>query len=602
MDKIHSHITFTVDKSAFQTLMDSKLTKGLGKGWTDLIYNGFHEVWPTCSLYFNTNYLSTKKNPKKTEKYVLWSGDGACKVPGCINVNFTVRELPHEGDMVNVNCFINGQCIHNQPNDDVEIQNRRQLKGKRRSQTVDDIALLGNSCNDFYMMKLGDMSEDECRAGNTTECQTTGVLRQAVYEKRRNQRLHEDIIRELEIQQDTCDAAIGGTHFSGYIQNLSLNPFNVTFYMERQVRFYIDQIKKSPPVVLHFDATGSVLSNIKNKRVFLYSMIIGGNNVPIMEFLANDHSSDKIQCQLLMFNRNVSRVNNGKRIVAQYLVVDFSFAMIHAVVWSFNGCSLSWYLKECFNYLLNKSKSLEDNKLTIIVLCKAHIMKAMSRKLKQVEPRRNVRQVTLIYFNVLQHCATISSAQTVYQDIHRVLCCAEQTDEVANSKQLLERKAMGREVEAHLQYEDDDDSENKTLDKLDSEEIDDEHSDYIGNSGTTLREMSPFTTFFGNMESFDSNEPTTLNTDYSPQAFKCITDIMHVFPLWSATLQNKGIESDIRSICLTNGAVEAHFKLIKHGRMRGQNRMRPREFIDAELKYTRGKLNEQVTHILILIL
>jgi len=43
---------------------------------------------------------------------------------------------------------------------------------------------------------------------------------------------------------------------------------------------------------------------------------------------------------------------------------------------------------------------------------------------------------------------------------------------------------------------------------------------------------------------------------------------------------------------LTNGLVDSHFKALKHGRLPPNKRVRPRVFIEAELQYTVGKINQ----------
>jgi hypothetical protein len=42
----------------------------------------------------------------------------------------------------------------------------------------------------------------------------------------------------------------------------------------------------------------------------------------------------------------------------------------------------------------------------------------------------------------------------------------------------------------------------------------------------------------------------------------------------------------------SNVAIEAHFRTVKHGRVGGRRSVGPKQFIDAELAYVNGKLNE----------
>lgn len=121
----------------------------------------------------------------------------------------------------------------------------------------------------------------------------------------------------------------------------------------------------------------------------------------------------------------------------------------------------------------------------------------------------------------------------------------------------------------------------------------------------TIKEASPFTAAFENQTKSlllnDKSESTKPNAHYSPSSFSCVKEIIHLIPLWSCLLQSNvtrlasdGVQDDknftIR--CLSNGTVEAHFKNLKHGRMCEKLKVRPRAFVEAELEYVIGKLNE----------
>ena len=79
---------------------------------------------------------------------------------------------------------------------------------------------------------------------------------------------------------------------------------------------------------------------------------------------------------------------------------------------------------------------------------------------------------------------------------------------------------------------------------------------------------------------------------------------VHLYPLWSAALQGNverfPIDDDATAladsdapVCRSNAAIEAHFRGVKHGRLHKRRRMRPREFVSAELKYVMGKVKER---------
>lgn len=65
------------------------------------------------------------------------------------------------------------------------------------------------------------MMEAELAGGNTTACQTAPVILQAIYEYKKKQQVHEDIIVELTIKSKSRKAAIG-TKLHGFIQGLGV--------------------------------------------------------------------------------------------------------------------------------------------------------------------------------------------------------------------------------------------------------------------------------------------------------------------------------------------------------------------------------------------
>ena len=183
------------------------------------------------------------------------------------------------------------------------------------------------------------MTFEECASGNTTPCQSPVVLKQALYESRKNEQWHDNPTYELEIQRRAWAASNPVTHVNGFVQSIGLFPFHVLVFLERQVKFYI-QSALIRDCVLHVDATGSIISSLGEKTgrdtVYLYSVVIAPENVPVCEFLSADHRSHAIQAHLDSFNACAASVNNSKRIRPSYIVMDFSYALIHAAIKSFN--------------------------------------------------------------------------------------------------------------------------------------------------------------------------------------------------------------------------------------------------------------------------
>lgn len=226
-------VTFNIDAKAFLDATAMRVKRGLACGWGDLIYDGFHNVWPYCPLSMKRNYLSSRSNQTKTP---YWTAIANCKTSQCIQVKFIIQDKPAvDATTVPVKAKITGRCRHVGPVDastDVTVPNRRQLAGGKRHRR--DTFNWTNSV--YYIRKLGETSKTECIAGNTTPCQTPAVVRQAIYERHKANEWHEQPIYELEIQRRTWVASMPGVHLSGYIQKIVFYPFQVLFYLEDQVK------------------------------------------------------------------------------------------------------------------------------------------------------------------------------------------------------------------------------------------------------------------------------------------------------------------------------------------------------------------------------
>ena len=77
---------------------------------------------------------------------------------------------------------------------------------------------------------------------------------------------------------------------------------------------------------------------------------------------------------------------------------------------------------------------------------------------------------------------------------------------------------------------------------------------------------------------------------------------MHLFPLWSAVLQTDAIRFafdckepvavENATVCRSNAVIESHFKNVKHGTLMRSTRLRPRAFLNKNLTFVMGKLQE----------
>lgn len=226
------------------------------------IYDKFKEQYPFCALRFVYNHKRRTNSRKSGTPF--WMGKAVCQTGDCISVVMQITSEPIEEEAVTVHVTVTGTCRHKHSDcgdDEVVLRmpNRRQLKGRVRQEHAAKLVESAMSANEMHMSALGTMSDRQCDAGNETVCQTPAVLRQAAYERRVGERLHQDVVMELEVAKNCWKSAMPGTHIQGYIQQLGLEPFHAVFYRQEQVEAYLSSCKSAHGAVLHLDATGSVM-------------------------------------------------------------------------------------------------------------------------------------------------------------------------------------------------------------------------------------------------------------------------------------------------------------------------------------------------------
>jgi hypothetical protein len=179
-------------------------------------------------------------------------------------------------------------------------------------------------------------------------------------------------------------AAIHGqSGVNGYIQSLAVDPFQVTLFLDTQLSIFVRAAKSREGCVVHLDSTGTVVRNIPNqKRPFLYSVILAGDNIPILEFISTDHRAFSIAEKLERFLADARRCNQGRPALPRVVVTDFSFALINAVLSACNKMTVITYLKAAFELLSRVTVAKTGSKInfTIIALCKAHMLKAIANR------------------------------------------------------------------------------------------------------------------------------------------------------------------------------------------------------------------------------
>jgi hypothetical protein len=138
---------------------------------------------------------------------------------------------------VEVDVTVMGSCTH-ATGDDIEklqpeIPNRRFLRGNDRISIARDLQRTVDTPASLYEKRLCGMKVDEFKSGNTTQCQTKHIFRQALYETQKRERIHDNVFIEIDMLREAWDASLPGCNgVPGFIHGVGIFPFYVIMYTE----------------------------------------------------------------------------------------------------------------------------------------------------------------------------------------------------------------------------------------------------------------------------------------------------------------------------------------------------------------------------------
>ena len=118
-----------------------------------------------------------------------------------------------------------------------------------------------------------------------------------------------------------------------YIRHLhqSDTGISVDWYTAEQAKMLQEQPK---PAEVYFDVTGSIVRNQESeKRILYYALVLtdskSGCTSPIFESMGTNHDAATIGSKLALWKSNL-KLDTKKKLI-KTIVVDFSFALIHAI-------------------------------------------------------------------------------------------------------------------------------------------------------------------------------------------------------------------------------------------------------------------------------
>lgn len=223
-----------------------------------------HAIRPTCALAFKYNHLCQTNSKKSAAAF--WTAKAKCRVGKCVSVVLVIDSQPEPNTTVPVNVYVRGECTHTMASGQreftVEMANKRFFSGKRRIELVEECIQNISAVIRCREAKAA-MTDEELSAGKIVICQTAHVISQSIYERKKKQQLHKDVLIKLATKQNTWEASLG-TKITGFIQGLGMQPFYCLFYIQEQAELYIRQCRSSDKVFLYFDSTGSIVKDLSS--------------------------------------------------------------------------------------------------------------------------------------------------------------------------------------------------------------------------------------------------------------------------------------------------------------------------------------------------
>lgn len=175
---------------------------------------------------------------------------------------------------------------------------------------------------------------------------------------------------------------------------------------------------------VYFDATRNVHREVRRqKKTFLYSIVMHDTRqkciILFAEFISTAHDQDNIS-KYLQIIRLMCETNSINK--TNTIITDQSWALINAVMISFNNFHLSNYLNWCFIILFKKTEDKElINLMSIrLYLCSTHFLKNFIKKTKIIACKSYVKKTFIFMVTLIQNAATVKQIENYMINIHNV--------------------------------------------------------------------------------------------------------------------------------------------------------------------------------------
>ena len=145
---------------------------------------------------------------------------------------------------------------------------------------------------------------------------------------------------------------------------------------------------------------------------------------PIADFFSSGHDSKTIASFLLLIKDELEKFIPKRSFQqAPIIVTDFSWALINAVLITFNKCSFETYILWCADLLISKKIWNIHLMSTIHILCYSHFIKMISKKIRKIKKFSSPKNNTKIHQVALYSCAILQKSNSMEEFSENIKHC-----------------------------------------------------------------------------------------------------------------------------------------------------------------------------------
>lgn len=244
--------------------------------------------------------------------------------------------------------------------------------------------------NDVYNKINSKIDDELAELGNTQEKVKKGTLYTMAAEIRKEGRVGCTLVdlplwansQEWENVGEDVIKKVGPDRTEKFLQvTLGRNTFYVKMMHAYIPTLLTKAYEKGLPLVLHFDATGSMVKPIRchdhdlDKRILEYVCItqLYGFSLNVFEFITNTHTQ-KTQGQMLQY-----AISEWNTPVFNIVVLDFSWSGINACLLAFNRMEICAYVNLLYKKDVSKTEVQMPKEFVKIGICSSHFMHCLSQ-------------------------------------------------------------------------------------------------------------------------------------------------------------------------------------------------------------------------------